>query len=353
MRYFLNRLDERLTVFQNLSNYLSSMSDNDIHEFVLGSTLVHQGLGGESFHAQVDSHHVFIKSVPLTGIENQPENKRNTANIFNLPLFYQYGVGSTGFGAWRELAAFEQTTTWVKNRKCANFPLLFHWRVLPIISKKFVSFPDEQAIKKDVKYWENSEAIKLRLEAICDSIHRLLLFCEYFPMTLEQWLKQQVQSDEPKAAKIIDRIDQSLKSINHFMKNQGMVHFDGHFRNIMTDEKDIFFADFGLAMSTQFDLSQEEVSFLNQHMDYDRAMSAIGLLYCVLTTVFDNHSWTKQLRKFLNGGKESLPAFIRTIATKYGEITLVMSDFFDSLQHKSKKVVFPGHHVSKLLKEID
>lgn len=42
--------------------------------------------------------------MPLTDVELRPENVRSTANLFGLPTFYQYGVGSAGFGARRELA---------------------------------------------------------------------------------------------------------------------------------------------------------------------------------------------------------------------------------------------------------
>jgi hypothetical protein len=37
--------------------------------------------------------------VPLTDLEQLPQHFMSTANIFGLPLSYQYGVGSAGFGA--------------------------------------------------------------------------------------------------------------------------------------------------------------------------------------------------------------------------------------------------------------
>jgi hypothetical protein len=40
----------------------------------------------------------------------QPENLKSTANIAHLPLFFHHGVGSPGFGAWRELIANQWAT---------------------------------------------------------------------------------------------------------------------------------------------------------------------------------------------------------------------------------------------------
>ncbi len=41
-----------------------------------------------------------------------------------------YGVGSPGFGVWREFVAHSVTTQWVLTRRSDCFPLLYHWRVL-------------------------------------------------------------------------------------------------------------------------------------------------------------------------------------------------------------------------------
>ena len=40
---------------------------------------------------------VFVKKVPITDLELQPENDMSTANIFNLPKCDQHVIGSTGY----------------------------------------------------------------------------------------------------------------------------------------------------------------------------------------------------------------------------------------------------------------
>lgn len=70
----------------------------------------------------------------LTDPERQPEHVRSTANLLELPVFCQYGIGTIGgpgSGAWRELAVHTMTTNWVLAAEYEGFPLMYHWRVLP------------------------------------------------------------------------------------------------------------------------------------------------------------------------------------------------------------------------------
>lgn len=130
------------------------------------------GIGGRRAEMEVAGVPVFVKRVPLTDVELRPEHVRSTANLFELPLFYQYGVGSAGFGAWRELAAHLMTTAWVLRNEYAGFPLLYHWRVLP--DRPPVDFADEfGGIAGAVAHWEGSPAVRRRLEAVGRSSFRV------------------------------------------------------------------------------------------------------------------------------------------------------------------------------------
>ncbi|MGA4844917.1 hypothetical protein ACOBQB_00960 [Streptomyces sp. G5(2025)] len=50
----------------------------------------------------------------------------------------------------------------------------------------------------------------------------------------------------------------------------GLLHFDAHFENILTDGRQLFFADYGLAISSRFELAQGEADFFDQHRTYDQ-----------------------------------------------------------------------------------
>jgi hypothetical protein len=67
---------------------------------------MHEGIGGKSALISIEDTPVFVKKLPLTNLEQLPQNFMSTANFFDLPLGYQYDMGSAGFGAWRELAAY-------------------------------------------------------------------------------------------------------------------------------------------------------------------------------------------------------------------------------------------------------
>src|SRR4051812_17583845 len=66
---------------------------------------------------------VFLKRLPLTDVE--VEHPGSTRNWFKLPTYYSYGVGSAGFGSWREVVAHRVTTG------VPGFPELLHDRVMP------------------------------------------------------------------------------------------------------------------------------------------------------------------------------------------------------------------------------
>src|SRR5437867_1786265 len=51
---------------------------------------------------------VFVKRIPVTDLEL--EHRYSPRNLYRLPTFYHYGIGSAGFGVFRELLAHVKTT---------------------------------------------------------------------------------------------------------------------------------------------------------------------------------------------------------------------------------------------------
>jgi len=81
---------------------LALLSDRRLRDLLDGSAVVGTGIGGTTSVVHVDGKPVFVKQVPLTDLERRPEHVMSTANLFDLPLGCQYGVGSPSFGVWRE-----------------------------------------------------------------------------------------------------------------------------------------------------------------------------------------------------------------------------------------------------------
>ena len=121
----------RIKTYAHLSTEINCLSDVKLCCLLHQAQPMHTGIGGKSVLLTINDTPIFVKKIPLTDLEREPQHTLLTANFFELPLFYQYGIGSTGFGAWRELAAHIMTTNWVLSGECPNFPLLYNWRVLP------------------------------------------------------------------------------------------------------------------------------------------------------------------------------------------------------------------------------
>jgi hypothetical protein len=54
-----------------------------------------------------------------------------------------------------------------------------------------------------------------------------------------------------------------------FRREHGVVHFDAHFYNAMTDGGRTCLGDFGLVMASRFDLTARERAFLQRHGRFD------------------------------------------------------------------------------------
>ncbi len=117
---------------------------------------------------------IFVKQVPLNEIEGKPQNIQSTANLFYLPLYYQYGVGSGGFSVWRELSAHAMTTGCVLAKESQNFPLMYHWRILDSFQEKKPF--DEDEFNNHVTYWENSLEIGQRVKANQQALSNVVIF---------------------------------------------------------------------------------------------------------------------------------------------------------------------------------
>ena len=54
------------------------------------------------------------------------------------------------------------------------------------------------------------------------------------------------------------------------MNARGMLHFDLHRANLLTDGAQIYVSDYGLALCADFDLAPAERAFFEAHRLYDR-----------------------------------------------------------------------------------
>jgi hypothetical protein len=330
----------RLATYSAVSTSLALHSDRALLEMVNEAAVIGSGIGGKSALLEVAGNPVFVKRVPLTDLERQPDTARSTANVFELPAFCHYGVGgSPGFGAWRELAVHTMTTNWVLAGGHEGFPLMHHWRVLP----DSTPLPEELAdVEKVVAYWGGGPGIRHRLEGLRQSSASIALFLEYIPQNLHHWLAEQMDAGDESANRACAMVEQDLGAGTSFMNGHGLLHFDAHFENILTDGRRLFFADYGLAISSRFGLSQEESSFYDQHQTYDRCYSIAHLVNWLVVDRYGMDDRQARVRAYAQGERPTgIPDMAAAFLTRHAPLTAVMNDFYRKLQQESRQTPYP------------
>ncbi|MEW2493668.1 protein kinase family protein [Streptomyces nodosus] len=349
MRHPDPRCAERLATYGTVATHLSLLSDRRLGEAVAAAEPLGSGIGGRSAELDIDGTRVFVKRVPLTDTESRPENARSTANLFGLPMFYQYGVGSAGFGAWRELAVHIMTTNWVLGNEYEGFPLMYHWRILPDSPPEGVA--DEfGGIDGAVVHWEGSPAVRERLEAIGRSSSSLVLFLEHVPRTLADWLHDhRTAAPERGESSPYPWVEHALARGTDFMSAHGLVHFDAHFANVLTDGRLLYFADFGLALSSGFELSASEAEFLSDHLGYDRCHTMSHLLRHHLPDGLRGGMEHETFLRVWDAGHrpDGVPPEIAAIIDRHSRAAVLFGEFARRLGTESKRTPFPAAEIER------
>ncbi|MEU8661278.1 serine/threonine protein phosphatase [Actinoplanes philippinensis] len=334
---------ERVARDRELSARLAALDDAGIAALVGETT---SGFGGSTASVTVDGAPVFVKLVPLTDLERRPEHVGSTANLFGLPPFYQYGIGSAGFGAWRELATHTMTTQWVLDGAYAGFPLVHHWRVLPRTPEPV----DPAELERWVTHWEGDDAVRARLEAIGTASAAVVLFMESIPLTVDAWLTERAAAGDDGAYEFVDR---ALREGVAFLESRGLIHFDAHFHNLLTDGRRIYFADFGLAAHAGFELDAAEAAFHRGHHDYDRGYTAAHLVRWLVSKLLDV-PWPEVMERLRSHAADpsglGLPEAALRVLRRHLPVALLVGGFFEDLWHVSKRTPFPAGELARMLR---
>ncbi|MFN6118074.1 MAG: hypothetical protein ACK5CE_00320 [Actinomycetes bacterium] len=250
-------MDARLAVHDKLSSWFVERTDLELSD-LLARAAPRPGWG-MTRTIEVAGHPVFVKTIPVTDLELA--NPASTRNHFDLPIVYNYGIGSAGFGAAREVAAHATTTQWVREGANGGFPLLYHHRLLPLAGQTRKRIGEQ--LERYVAYWDGDPAVRRFIEAREASTHSITMFIEHVPHVLQDWL--------PLNQDAIGWVIDQATEITTFLRGNGVAHLDSNPSNILTDGKQLFFADFGLFLDRKFDLTDQERVFLESHRYFDIA----------------------------------------------------------------------------------
>ena len=348
-----NQLAKRLATYSAVSTELALLSNERLLGLLENAIPLGAGIGGTTALLEIAGSTVFVKRVRgLTDIERRPEHIMSTANLFELPTFCQYGlsgIGSPGFGVWRELATHVMTTNWVITGECPNFPLMYHWRLLP---RPLPGLPTQEQldeVERDVAYWEGSPAVHARLLANLETSAEIVLFLEHFPENLDQWLRKQFAKGDDAIESACAMVESNLHPIVSFINSRGLLHFDAHFWNILTDGHELYFADFGLALCERFELSKAERDFFKTHHNYDRCYIMAHWAKWLVSELFGADKYEAILHEYA-AGKESktLPPTVALIILRYAPIAVAMNEFFRKIMTGSKREPYPVNELEGL-----
>jgi hypothetical protein len=343
---------DRLAAYETVSTALALLSDRRLADLVDAAPLAGSGVGGTNVRLEIEGVRVFAKRVPLTDLERQPEHVRSTANLFGVPTFCQYGVGAfgtPGFGAWRELAAHAMSTNWVLAGRSEAFPLMYHWRVLD----GETSMPDEWAdVDAVVEYWHGSPAIRDRLEAIRKASASIVLFLEYVPQNLRDWLDGRLRAGPDATEAACAMVERCLTRDVAFMNANGLLHFDAHFGNILTDGERLYLTDFGLVASPRFDVSPQEREFLERNRTHDGCYTMTALVNWLVGAVEgapDVVDRNARIRRYAEGAEPTLPPTATAIVKRYAPIAAVVNDFYWSFFGESRETPYPADRLASIV----
>lgn len=304
--------------------YLTGASDEELIELLSDTRLLDVG------HAAIDlpqsAGKVFVKLVPITALELAPQNRGATGNVFRLPAYYHYRIGGCGFGSWRELEIHRVANEWVLSGQCVGFPLMHHWRVLPIVATGY----DD---KRDLQPWGDCAEIFQRVSAVNDATSSVVLFLEYVPITLGEHLRRQLPTVADPAA-LVAEIERDLKEQLAFMHARGVLHLDTHLENLLADGTQVYLTDFGLAVSRSFELDFVERKYFEEHQNFDLC-TVINSLVRALVVHYDSRpDWRRTLREMeagIDGTLAAVPDSVRRYLVERAPLALAIGEFYDRL----------------------
>jgi hypothetical protein len=253
----MTELSARLETQRKMAELLEARNDDEILELPMENESV--SFWSKAGTVRLDGTPVFVKRVPLTDPEVQ--SPYSTRNHYDLPDFYHYGVGSAGFGAYRELAGLKKASALVASGVAPAFPVLYHHRVLHCAAEPWRPWRGQLTQEEYIAYWGSSPAVARCIAGRAAASHELWLFLESFPQVVSDWLPDHQEA----TSSAIEQLAESAAAL----RSAGFVHFDAHLGNAVTDGTLIALVDFGLVSALEFEQSPAERMFVARHRHYD------------------------------------------------------------------------------------
>ncbi|GHF11236.1 hypothetical protein GCM10017786_51210 [Amycolatopsis deserti] len=317
-----------------VSAALSQLSASSLAALLAAARPLGTGIGGTTWLADVEGVPVFVKRVPVTEVELA--HPRSTADLFGLPVWSHYGVGSPGGGAWRELAAHVLTSDDVLAGGSENFLLLHHWRILGSGARPAMTAAERE---ESIAFWHGHPGVRQRLEALGAAPADLVVFLEHMPHDLLTWMHEDA----------CEMAERELTAIAGALSRVGLWHFDAHFGNTLTDGERLYLTDFGLASSPRFDLTGDERRFLADHATHDRSYVLTHLVNWIVRELggISDVQWRNAAIR--TGDLPALPPAAADVVRRHAPVAAVVNDFYFRLHTETRRAPYPRNVIEHLL----
>jgi len=292
MQFKMSDIELRKSKYNTLNEKLSYLSNGSIKKIISLKKIEEFKKWGLNKIVTFNKQKIFIKVIPIAKLFAKDENHLNSANLYKIPAFYNYGFGSAGINPWREVLLHVKTTNYVLTDKCHNFPLLYHYRIIEDNNNDNIQAGMSERL---LNRWDHNKNIIKYLKDRSKSKYKIVLFLEYIPNVAWQYLQ-----DNPKF--VSSFYDATIKIVS-FMNKNGILHNDGHLGNYVIDDKEnVYITDFGLSLDKYFDLDKGEKRFMkmNKKLDVVYTIDNIMANY-VQKCIYDPKIETKyELKKYEN-----------------------------------------------------
>ncbi|WP_280306131.1 hypothetical protein [Nocardia neocaledoniensis] len=147
------------------------------------------------------------------------------------------------------------------------------------------------------------------------------------------------------AERAVAMADRELRAGIAFMNAHGLLHFDVHFENVLTDGEHLYFADYGLAISSRFELANDERAFYDRHRNYDRRYAAMYTGQWLVAELFGagRDERAARLRAYAAGrAPTGIPESAAAILTRDAPVAVAMTEFFDLLRDETRRAPYPA-----------
>ena len=259
MQFKKSDIELRKNKYNTLNEKLSYLSNNSIKMMIRPDKNDENIKWGLTKIFDFNKQKIFIKAIPIAKLFAKDENHLNSANLYKLPAFYHYGIGSAGINPWRELLLHIKTTNYVLTDKFHNFPILYHYRVVEDDNNDNIK---SGLTEKLLNRWDNNKNIIKYLKDRSKSKYKIVLFLEYIPYVGRQYLLEKPDFIKP--------FHEATKKIVTFMNKNGILHCDSHLANYIIDDKEnVYITDFGLSLDKEFDLDKGEKRFMKMNKKLD------------------------------------------------------------------------------------